>query len=84
MNPFLTDIIGENIEIIESSDRNIIGYKGKVIDETKNIIKVRGIRDIIVQKTGTSIIVGNQIVRMDSIKFRPEEKIKKIRRRGKL
>ncbi|MGC8726605.1 MAG: ribonuclease P protein subunit [Thermoplasmata archaeon] len=84
MNPFLTDIIGENIEIIESSDRNIIGYKGKVIDETKNIIKVRGIRDIIVQKNGTSIIVGNQIVRMDSIKFRPEEKIKKIRRRGKL
>ncbi|MGC8546644.1 MAG: ribonuclease P protein subunit [Thermoplasmata archaeon] len=84
MNPFLTDIIGENIEIIESSDRNIIGYKGKVINETKNIIKVRGIRDIIVQKTGTSIIVGNQIVRMDSIKFRPEEKIKKIRRRGKL
>lgn len=84
MNPFLTDIIGEDIEIIESSDRNIVGYKGKVIDETKNIIKVRGIRDIIVQKNGTSIIVGNQIVRMDSIKFRPEEKIKKIRRRGKL
>jgi len=84
MNPFLTDIIGEEIEVIESSDRNIIGYKGKIIDETKNIIKVRGIRDIIVQKNGTSIIIRNQIVRMDSIKFRPEEKIKKIRRRGKI
>jgi RNase P/RNase MRP subunit p29 len=84
MNPFLTDIIGEEIEVIESSDRNIIGYEGKIIDETKNIIKVRGIRDIIVQKNGTSIIIRNQIVRMDSIKFRPEEKIKKIRRRGKI
>jgi len=84
MNPFLTDIIGEEIEVIESSDRNIIGYEGKIIDETKNIIKVRGIRDIIVKKNGTSIIIRNQIVRMDSIKFRPEEKIKKIRRRGKI
>ncbi len=84
MNPFLTDIIGEQIEVIESSDRGIIGLRGKVIDETKNIIIVRGAQDKIIQKNRTVIIIGNQIVKMDNIRFRPEEKIKKIRRRGKL
>ena len=35
------DLIGKDIEIINSSDRTKIGIYGKVINETKNILVIR-------------------------------------------
>ena len=33
-------IIGSNIEIIESKNKTLVGLKGKVIDQTKNTIRL--------------------------------------------
>lgn len=84
MNPLFTDIIGEEIKIMKASDINVVGISGIVIDETKNTLKIRSKGDKVIQKKMTVVMLKNQTVKMDDIKFRPEEKIKKIRRRGRL
>ena len=43
-------MIGSSIEIIESKNKSLIGLKGKVIDETKNILTInteKGIKKVI-------------------------------------
>ena len=73
------------IEVINSSSRELIGKKGKIIDETKNliIIEAKDGKEIRISKlscafrfrleNGTSVDVAGQ-----SISFRPEERAKKL------
>ncbi len=35
------ELIGLNLEVIESKNKNIVGTKGKIIDETKNLIIIK-------------------------------------------
>lgn len=49
-------MIGSTIEIIESKNKTLIGLKGKVIDQTKNTIKLQtkeGIKKIILSHVKT-------------------------------
>lgn len=39
-NLFQHELIGLNVEIIESSHNGLVGIKGKVVDETRNTILV--------------------------------------------
>ena len=46
--------IGSNIEIKESKNKSLIGLKGKVIDETKNMFTIetqKGIKKIMKSQT---------------------------------
>lgn len=47
-------MIGSNIEIAESKNKSLIGIKGKIIDETKNII-------VIETKKGVKKIIKSQV-----------------------
>ena len=38
MNPKQYAFIGKQIEITDSTNKSLIGCKGKVVDETKNLI----------------------------------------------
>lgn len=38
MNLNQYDLIGRNIEIVGSRNKSLVGVKGKVVDETKNLI----------------------------------------------
>lgn len=72
------ELIGLNIEIIDSRNKTLIGKKGKIIDETKNMItiqnekKIRMIKKDIIFRTKDKIIDGKEIA------YRPEERIKRI------
>ncbi|MDP1553090.1 MAG: ribonuclease P protein component 1 [Methanobacteriaceae archaeon] len=83
-NLFRHELIGLNVEIIESSHEGIIGIKGKVIDETRNTIRVE------LNDGNESIIAKNvaifhfqtpkgEIVEIDGkiLVSRPEDRIKK-------
>jgi ribonuclease P protein subunit POP4 len=35
------ELIGATMEIVESSNRSLVGKKGKIIDETKNTITIQ-------------------------------------------
>jgi len=74
------EIIGKNIEIIESKNKSNQGLKGKIIDETKNTIKIK------TKKGEKTLIKKNITFKMEShnnetingaeIQAAPEERIK--------
>jgi ribonuclease P protein subunit POP4 len=75
------ELIGLEIEVVEASNRNLVGKKGKVIDETRNTLTVRGggketrlLKAAIVFRTK----VGGELVQVDGKKLvgRPEDRVK--------
>jgi ribonuclease P protein subunit POP4 len=83
-NLFQHELIGLNVEIIESPNKGLIGIKGKVVDETRNTIRVE------VDDGQESVIPKNvaifhfqtpkgYIVEIDGqiLVSRPEDRIKK-------
>jgi ribonuclease P protein subunit POP4 len=78
------EFIGLDVEVVESTCPEYIGIRGRVVDETKNtfVIQQDG-RDKKVPKDccGFKFVEGpkTHIVSGKDIKFRPEDRIKKVR-----
>ena len=85
------EFIGLRVEVIESSNKYSIGLKGKVIDETKNMIKIetKNGEEKMIPKEKTVFkfwIPGRKgfvTIRGDEIVVRPEDRIKKKFKRWK-
>ena len=78
------EFIGLRVKIIECSDPTWIGQCGLIIDETKNtfLIEIDNKKKIIAKKTARfEFIINNEKISIngEKIKFRPEDRIKKIR-----
>lgn len=77
------ELIGLNVEIIDAKNKSLIGIKGKIIDETKNIIfvetKDKGIKKIIKNQVKILIEYQNKKYQINGeiLASRPEERIKK-------
>lgn len=76
--------IGLNAEVLNSSARELVGKKGRVVDETKNLLVIedaRG-REIKIQKAACVFRFHADDGRLDvkgrKIAFRPEERAKKL------
>lgn len=85
MNPYHTDIIGSKLFIIDHSDPSLKNLEGKVVDERKNIIVIEtenGKKTI--PKSRSKVLIEGRIVNLEEIRVRPEDKIKKMRRRSML
>ncbi|HVC58219.1 MAG TPA: ribonuclease P protein subunit, partial [Candidatus Acidoferrales bacterium] len=54
-NIVLHELIGLGVEVVESSDREQVGLKGKVVNETKNLlyIETQGSIKMLVKKIST-------------------------------
>ncbi len=83
-NIFRHELIGLNVEIVESSHQELVGIKGKVIDETRNTLcleKADG-KEIVIAKN-TSVfqfqIPEGSVVEIEGkvLVSRPEDRIKK-------
>ena len=72
-----SEFIGEEIEVVDSTNKSLIGLCGKVVDETKNtiIIEIQG-KKIILLKSSISIKFRNLLIEGKDIIKRPEERIK--------
>ena len=77
---FPHELIGEEMEVVDSKNKSNIGIRGKIIDETKETIKVyqdngkevvlmKSIITFKLLKTGR-VLLGEQIAR------RPEDRLK--------
>ena len=76
------EFIGKELEVIEADNPSLVGIKGKVIDETKNML-------IIEQNNETKKLVKKQvtikakiedkeiIIKGEILQGRPEERLKK-------
>lgn len=78
------EFIGLRVKIIECSDPTWIGQYGLIIDETKNtfLIEIENKKKMIAKKTAKfEFIINNEKITIngEKIKFRPEDRIKKIR-----
>ena len=59
----LIDWIGKEVEVVDARNRSYIGIKGKVIDETKNLVIIeRNGKVKKILKSGTKFKVDGQIV----------------------
>ena len=77
------ELIGLEVEVHESKNKSLIGLKGKVIDETKNMLEVEtqhGAKSIIKDQAILDFKVENKTLRVDGsiLTKRPEERIKKV------
>ncbi len=77
------ELIGKKTEVKESKDPNKRGIKGKIVDETKNTVKIEtknGEEKTIPKKTSKfTFKEKNQEIEIkgEEIKQRPEDRIKK-------
>ncbi|MGC8565409.1 MAG: ribonuclease P protein subunit [Thermoplasmata archaeon] len=69
------NIIGKEVEIIDSSNSLLLGRRGIVLDETRNIIKIVDKKEIMVPKDTVNLLVDGKIVYGKEIRFRPIDRI---------
>ncbi len=78
------ELIGLEVEIVESKNKSLIGIKGKIIDETKNMITIEGdkTRKIMKSQIMMKLNIGNKKYEVDGriLVGRPEDRIKKLRK----
>lgn len=75
------ELIGLNCEVKKSTDENKIGLKGKVLDETKNVLVVetrKGARKLPKKEVTFVFKLGKEKIEVDGKKLvaRPEERLK--------
>ena len=74
------EFIGLQTRIISSTDKNIENIKGKIIDETKNMLIIQtknGVKKI--PKRIAKFEINDAIVEGRKIGYRPEDRIRKIK-----
>jgi ribonuclease P protein subunit POP4 len=89
------ELIGLEVEVLDATDKARIGTKGTIVDETRNMLTIRmtlkgSTKEVRIQKKGTKVRVkledgpdgrpGNADLECDKIMFRPEDRIKRVRK----
>ncbi len=76
-----TEFIGEKIEVVDASNKTLVGLSGKVIDETRDTIVIENDKEKTLLKKQITIkvtIKGKKYVIDGSLlQGRPEDRIKK-------
>jgi RNase P/RNase MRP subunit p29 len=75
------EFIGEQVEILSSNNRQLIGLTGKIVDETRDSFKVlvnkRNFKEFkMIFKKGNTFKIGGMTVQGTRIAKKPEDRIK--------
>lgn len=78
------EFIGLEVEVLVSTCASFVGLRGKVVDETRNMLKVdvNGSEKVVPKDCCEFLFREGQATHRVSgkeIKFRPEDRIKKVR-----
>ncbi|MEM5812791.1 MAG: ribonuclease P protein subunit [Candidatus Aenigmatarchaeota archaeon] len=81
-NILLHELIGLECKVVGSKNKNHLGIKGRIIDETKNLIILetkKGIKKIAKKGAIFRLKLEDQVVEIygDDILLRPEDRIKR-------
>ena len=76
------ELIGLKMEIINSENKNLIGIKGEIIDETKNTLVIQEndkVRTILKKQVTLKILDGQKQIQVNGelLLGRPEDRLKK-------
>lgn len=83
------ELMGLTTRIVDMTDKRWIETTGRIVDETKNTFKIEiSSEEKIIQKKGTvlAVKIGGKEVKIDAsmLRYRPEDRIKKARKRAVL
>lgn len=75
------EFIGKEGEIVRTRNRQLLGLKGKIVDETKNsfkfLVNKKNFREFkIIMKKDNAFRIGNKIFEGNKLMKRTEERIK--------
>ncbi len=75
------EFIGLNANIVNSTDVNMIGIDGQIVDETYRTMKFLGSDEMIrtVQKKGNMFMIGGDMIQGNDILHRPNDRLKLLR-----
>ncbi|HLC88576.1 MAG TPA: ribonuclease P protein subunit [Candidatus Nanoarchaeia archaeon] len=76
---FPYELVGLEIEVIKAANQNNVGIKGKVVDETRFLLKVEQsgkIKRLLKQNITFKIKPSGRIIEGKTITKRPEERLK--------
>ncbi len=76
------ELIGLDVVVVDAQNKNLIGIKGEIVDETKNALVIetaQGEKMVLKKGTDFQVSVNNQeiIIKGDILVGRPEDRIKK-------
>jgi len=83
-NFLIHEFIGLEVEVVSSNSKEMIGIKGKVIDETKNTLEIEGEGKTRILPKKSCILKfmlpKNELIEVDGklIAYRPEDRPKKL------
>jgi ribonuclease P protein subunit POP4 len=75
------EFIGKEAEIVRTRNKQLLGLKGKIVDETKNSFKMlvnkRNFREFkVIMKQGNMFMIGKKLFDGNKIMKKPEDRIK--------
>ena len=73
------EFIGEEIAIVASKNKHDLALQGKIVDETKYLLKIKareGIKSLLKKNIQFKILRTGEIITGDNIMKRPEDRIK--------
>ncbi len=76
------EFIGKELEVIEADNPSLVGIKGKVIDETKNMLiieKNNETKKLVKKQVTIKVKIEEKeiIIKGETLQGRPEERLKK-------
>nr|MBI4156858.1 ribonuclease P protein subunit [Candidatus Woesearchaeota archaeon] len=79
------ELIGNEIEIVKAKNPSLKGVKGKIINETKNMIEIKtdqGLKKVIKDQVVFRMNFNDKILEIEGRKLvnRPEDRLKKTRK----
>lgn len=76
------ELIGITIEVVDAQNKSLIGIKGRVVEETKNMLVLDNGKKMIKDQVRLKMKINNKNIEIDGriLVGRPEDRIKKIRK----
>ena len=80
-----SELIGLEVEVVNAKNKSLIGLKGLIVNETKNMLSLEKegvIKKVIKSQVTLNIILEGKTFQIDGkvLVGRPEDRLKKIRR----
>lgn len=69
------NIIGKEAKVIESSNPNMLGIYGRIVDETRNTLVIRGRRKWVIPKKEVNLMIDGKIYYGVELLGRPVDRI---------
>lgn len=80
MKMFPDELVGEEVEIVDSTNPESLGIKGKIVDETKQTIKIEKEdgKEIVLLKNSVTFKLARtgEVISGKDITKRPEDRLK--------